>query len=120
MMRWVYGFLGCVALALGVLGVFLPLLPTTPFVLVSAFFFAKSSERLHQWLITHPWFSESIRNWEERGAIPVYAKILSSSMMSVSVGVLCWRYWHTPQQWLAITAGAICLSTAVWIWRRPS
>lgn len=55
---------GCLALGLGILGIFLPLLPTTPFVLLSAGCFARSSERLHNWLINHPKFGQVILNWQ--------------------------------------------------------
>ncbi len=56
---------GIVSLALGVLGIVLPLLPTTPFVLLSAYCFARSSKRLHQWLLSHPWFGKLLTNWEK-------------------------------------------------------
>ena len=68
---------GLVSLALGTIGVFVPLLPTTPFVLVSAFAFAKSSDRLHQWLVDHDVFGPLIANWREHGAISRRTKIVS-------------------------------------------
>ncbi|PFG27695.1 putative secreted or membrane protein [Corynebacterium renale] len=64
-MKPVFAGLGCVALALGVIGIFLPLLPTTPFLLLAAFLFARSSERLHTYLITHPYLGAYIRNYHE-------------------------------------------------------
>ena len=70
-------FIGLVSLALGIVGVFLPLLPTTPFVLVSAFAFANSSDRLHQWLVDHEVFGPLIANWREHGAISRRTKIIS-------------------------------------------
>lgn len=118
-MRWLYYSLGLFFLALGALGAILPLLPTTPFVILSAFFFARSSPKLHNWLITHPWFSEPIKNWEERGAIPRYAKLLSSGMMTISVVSLFFRFWGTELYYLPLLSFIFCFLTALWIWSRP-
>ena len=75
---------GLVALALGAVGVFLPLLPTTPFLLVAAFAFMSSSQRLHDWLIHHRVFGRLILEWHEHGAISRPAKILAlASMLAV-------------------------------------
>jgi uncharacterized membrane protein YbaN (DUF454 family) len=73
---------GFVALALGALGIALPLLPTTPFVLVAAFAFAQSSEKLHQWLLDHNVFGPLIDNWQRHGAISRRAKLLSVVSMA--------------------------------------
>ena len=62
-------FIGSLALVLGVIGVFVPLLPTTPFILLAAWCFLRSSPRFHAWLTTHPRFGPIIRDWHERGAI---------------------------------------------------
>lgn len=75
---------GITSLALGGLGVVLPLLPTTPFILVAAFAFANSSDRLHQWLLDHDVFGPLIANWRRHGAISRNAKIVSIlSMIAV-------------------------------------
>jgi uncharacterized membrane protein YbaN (DUF454 family) len=75
---------GFVALALGALGIALPLLPTTPFILLAAFAFAQSSEKLHQWLLDHNVFGPLIDNWRRHGAISRRAKIASVvSMIAV-------------------------------------
>jgi len=77
---------GILALALGGLGVVLPLLPTTPFVLVAAFAFANSSDTLHQWLLDHNIFGPLIANWQRYGAISGPTKVLSLlSMLAVLV-----------------------------------
>lgn len=76
-MRMVWVACGALALALGVAGIVLPLLPTTPFVLLAAWCFARSSPRLHDWLVTHPRFGPLILNWTEHGAIPPRAKRLA-------------------------------------------
>jgi uncharacterized membrane protein YbaN (DUF454 family) len=75
---------GFVSLGLGGLGVVVPLLPTTPLVLVAAFAFANSSETLHQWLLDHRVFGPLIENWRRHGAISRTAKAMSVlSMLSV-------------------------------------
>jgi len=73
---------GLVALGLGALGVALPLLPTTPFVLLAAVAFAKSSKRLHNWLLNHDIFGTLIHNWQRHGAISRRAKIASVVSMA--------------------------------------
>ena len=78
--------IGFISLALGGLGVLLPLLPTTPFVLVAAVAFAKSSNRLHRWLLDHNMFGPLIENWRRDGAISRSAKIVSIlSMVAILV-----------------------------------
>lgn len=60
---------GIISLILGIVGILLPLLPTTPFLLLSAFCFARSSEKLHDWLLCHPSFGSAIIDWRENGSI---------------------------------------------------
>ncbi len=80
--RVIWLVVGILALALGGLGVVLPLLPTTPFVLVAAFAFANSSNTLHQWLLDHKIFGQLIANWQRYGAISRSAKVLSVLSMA--------------------------------------
>jgi uncharacterized membrane protein YbaN (DUF454 family) len=77
-MRIFWAFLGLVSLALGVVGIVLPLLPTTPFLLLSAFCFARSSEWLHRWLLAHPIFGPIVENWRRHRAIARPAKIAAT------------------------------------------
>jgi uncharacterized membrane protein YbaN (DUF454 family) len=76
-----YPFIGFAFVALGLLGAFLPLLPTTPFLLVAAYFFGKSSPRLADWLNSHPILGRYIKDWNETRSIPLYAKVLATFMM---------------------------------------
>jgi len=78
---------GCLALACGVLGAVLPLLPTTPFLLVATYAFARSSPRLHAWITTHPHFGPPVLHWNTEGAITRKAKILAVSVMAITFGL---------------------------------
>jgi len=72
--RWILITLGSLFVGLGALGVVLPLVPTTPFLLLAAACYARSSERLHQWLLRNPTFGPMIRGWEDHRCIPRPAK----------------------------------------------
>ncbi len=78
---------GLVALALGAIGIAVPLLPTTPLILLAAFAFARSSNRLHEWLITHDVFGTLIDNWQRHGAISRRAKIASVVSMAALLAI---------------------------------
>lgn len=82
-MRVLYLACGMFFLAVGFVGVFVPLLPTTPFVLLATFFFSKSSERMHRWLIHHPQLGPPIREWQQYRVIRPRAKWLASSMITL-------------------------------------
>lgn len=85
--RAVWIFVGIVSLALGAIGIFLPLLPTTPFLILAAFAFANSSNRLHTWLVEHNVFGPFIANWRRYGAISRPAKIASVLSMIAVIGL---------------------------------
>ncbi len=84
-MRFIYLISGFSTLIFAVLGVFLPLLPTTPFLLLSAFCFARSSEKLHIWLLEHPYLGQNIQNWQENGSISRKAKVTSMAMILLTI-----------------------------------
>jgi hypothetical protein len=85
--RLIWLGLGGLFLAAGLMGIALPVVPTTPFLLLAAGCFAKSSPRLHRWLLDHQTFGPPIRNWQENGAISRPAKRLAvASMAAVLVG----------------------------------
>lgn len=77
--------LGSVALALGVAGIFLPLLPTTPFLLLAAALYFRSSPQLYEWLLSHKHLGPYIRNFRENKAIPLRVKIVSVSLVWVTL-----------------------------------
>lgn len=95
--RGLYFGLGLAALALGGLGVVLPVLPTTPFILLAAACFARSSERFHDWLIHHRITGPLIREWREYRAMPRRAKRWAYALMVLSFGSsILWMdfLWH--------------------------
>jgi uncharacterized membrane protein YbaN (DUF454 family) len=84
-MKYLLIVLGIISLGLGTLGIFLPLLPTTPFLLLSAFLFARSSEKLHSWLLNHKILGKYIRDFLRDRAIPLRIKIISISMLWATI-----------------------------------
>ena len=108
--------IGLVSLVIGGIGIFVPLLPTTPFVLVSAFAFANSSERLHQWLLDHNVFGPLIANWREYGAISRSTKIVS--VLSMFAIVLISVLLAVPAHVIAIQ-GIVLSMSAIFILTRP-
>ncbi len=104
------------SLGLGLIGIFLPGLPTVPFVLLSAFAAARGSERLHAWLLTHRQFGPMIRDWQRQGAVSRRAKRLAITMMTLS-GLLMLVF--IPNRWLALPGIVVMLCVGFWLWRRP-
>lgn len=76
---------GTLSLGLGIIGIFLPILPTTPFLLLAAACYARSSKKFYNWLINNRWFGEYIRNYREGRGIPWKVKILSVSFLWITI-----------------------------------
>ena len=72
---------GTFFLVLGLIGIALPILPTTPFLLLAAFCYARSSKRFYDWLLNHRWFGEYIRDYQEGRGIPLKAKVMGLSLL---------------------------------------
>ncbi|MGB9593629.1 MAG: YbaN family protein [Anaerolineae bacterium] len=81
---------GTLCVALGVLGMFLPVLPTTPFLLLAATCYARSSRRFYHWLMTHRWWGEYIRNYREGRGIPLKQKVLTILLLWLTIGYAAW------------------------------
>ena len=114
--RAVYLALALLFLALGILGAFLPVLPTTPFILLSAWAAARSSPRLLHWLEHHTAFGPMIRDWRRGGVVSRKAKWMSSGFMAASGAYLL---WSSHPRWAAWAAIACMGTVALWLWRRP-
>lgn len=84
-MKWILTILGLLALWLGILGIFLPVLPTTPLLLLAAALFLRSNRGLYDWLLNHPRLGPYIRNFLEHKAIPLKIKVLSVSMVWITL-----------------------------------
>jgi uncharacterized membrane protein YbaN (DUF454 family) len=76
---------GTFSLALGAIGIFLPILPTTPFLLLSAACYMRSSERMHKWLLNNRWFGNYVRNYQEGKGIPLKTKVLAMTVLWVAI-----------------------------------
>jgi uncharacterized membrane protein YbaN (DUF454 family) len=116
--RWLLQGLAGFCLLLGVVGIFLPVMPTVPFLIVAAWCASRSSPRLHHWLMTHPRFGRQLLDWNEHGVVPRKAKWITTAMMAgstVSMLVIA------PSPWLPAVGGIITGMAVVlaWLWRRP-
>lgn len=116
MKRPTFLVLGLLAVGCGLVGIFVPVLPTVPFMLLAAWCFGKAHPAWEARLLAHPHYGPHIRAWRERGAIPLKAKWASVSLMTVSavVGLVLLPGW-----WRLLPA-AIVTVVAVWIVTRPS
>lgn len=108
---------GFISFGLGIIGIFLPVMPTAPFIIAAAFFFSKGSKKWHHWLVTHPRWGSLILDWESHGVIRKKHKILSTvlifgSVISVSI--------FAPYVWMKLSGYFIFVLVLVFIWTRPS
>jgi uncharacterized membrane protein YbaN (DUF454 family) len=113
-------FLACgfAAVGLGIAGIFLPLLPTTPFMLLAAACFARSSERFHAWLLAHPLLGATVREWEEHRSIRRRTKWVAILTMAVTLTVSV--IFFVPSRALQIALAFFGLTLAVYLYRLPS
>ena len=116
--RTIFILAGWISLLLGLIGVFLPILPTTPFVILAAFFFSKGSERLHQWLLSRPHLGKMVLEWEQHRIIRLKAKIFSTALIiPLFTYTLLYVDVHVAIKAIVLATGVAVLT---FIWSRPS
>ena len=96
---------GILCTAVGIVGMFLPLIPTTGPLLLAAYFFAKSSPRLHRWLVTHPRFGRFISDFQEGRGIPLRGKVVATVAMTAAFAYTI--YFRLPELWMQVVVAAV-------------
>ncbi|MCO4753531.1 MAG: YbaN family protein [Bacteriovoracaceae bacterium] len=117
-LRPLYFFFGGLAFILGAVGAFLPVLPTTPFLILSAYFFSKSSPKLHQWLLSLPSFGPLIQDWEDKKVIRPRAKFAAILLLSVAIGYVI--FFTGKAMWLKLIMASIWICVSLFIYTRNS
>ena len=117
MTRWLWAALAWTSLVLGIIGAFLPIMPTVPFLLVAAWAFARSSPALQKRILDHPSYGPHVRAWQERGAVGPLAKAWAIIAMTGGVGLSA--YVGMPPVVVGVQA-AICAAVGVFLLTRPS
>ena len=117
-LRAVFLGLGFVFVALGFIGAFLPVLPTTPFLILAVAGFARSSTRFETWLLEHERFGPTLRAWRSRGAIPRKAKM--AALAGMIVGFTLFWIGANPGLPLTLAVAGLMLTGLVYVFSRPS
>jgi uncharacterized membrane protein YbaN (DUF454 family) len=113
-MKILLNALGVIAVLLAILGIFLPLLPTTPFLLLASACFVRGSERLHRWLLGNRLFGEYLRNIEEKRGIPRKSKAVALCLMWASLGISIWTMRPLPLKAMLVAIG---IGVSLWLLR---
>ncbi|MCX7673473.1 MAG: YbaN family protein [Thiobacillaceae bacterium] len=117
-LRLILAALGTLFLGLGLAGVFLPLLPTTPFLLLAAACYARSSRRIHRWLLAHPSFGPIIRQWQATRTMPRRAKRVALVLIALSFTVSIVFFVHDWRGQLVMALAGVILWS--WVARIPT
>lgn len=115
--RWIYTLLGWGFTALGVMGILLPVMPTTVFLLLALGCFSRSSPRLEGWLLNHPRLGGPLKRWRQSGIIPRSAKLMACMGMSVGFVLLLSQQ---PPRWVLCSVSFFLLLSLLFILSRPS
>ncbi len=101
---------GTAALFLATIGIFVPILPTTPFLLLAAFGYARSSQRFYRWLVYNRWFGAYLRHYREGRGIPLHMKAVTLTGLWVTIGLTAVRVVSSPWARLALVAIAVAVT----------
>jgi len=112
-----YISLGLICVGFGMLGAVLPVLPTTPFLLVALWLFARSSERFHRWLYHHPVFGKTLQNWEQHQVITTPVKVIAVTSMFASMTYVI--MFKQPPYYAAVPLVILISLTAWYILSKP-
>ncbi|OKL43506.1 YbaN family protein [Pseudovibrio exalbescens] len=118
MPRAFYLAAGFLLVAVGLIGIVLPLLPTTIFLILATGCFARSNPRLEKWLLNHPRFGKNIQDWRNHGVIPVRAKIMA--VLGMTGGYFVFLFTTAPTMPLALIVLAVLICCAIYVITRPS
>lgn len=118
LVRWLLIAAGALCVVLGVIGIFVPLLPTTPLMLLAAACFARSSRRFHDWLLANRTFGPLILEWERHRSIPRRTKLTAIALMSATLAVSI--VFFVEPRWLKALLAAFGVALAIWMYRIPS
>lgn len=116
--RWLLLGAGTVCVALGLVGLFLPVLPTTPFMLLAAACYARASRRFYHWLLSNRTFGPMIHEWRKHHSIPYRTKIVAIALMLATLTISV--VFFVKAAWLKALLAAMGLALAVWMYRLPS
>lgn len=114
--RWLLMLFAVLCLVMGVIGVIVPGLPSTVFILMAGWAAARSSPRLHAWLWRHPLFGSMLRNWADGGRVSRHAKWSATFLMALCAAILLVA---SIPRWASITAAACMACVLTWLWLRP-
>ena len=111
--RWILIIAGTIFLGFGIIGIFLPILPTTPFLLLSAACYARSSQRFYNWLMNNKWFGNYIKNYREGRGVPLKFKIFTISLLWITI--LTSIYFIINNFWIEIILIMIAIGVTIHI-----
>lgn len=116
-LRYLLFACGCLSVILGVIGIFLPVLPTTPFLLLAAACFARSSKRFYLWLVMHPKLGPWVRDYLDGQGLPLKGKIWALALMWTSISL---SMWIVPLFWVRIFMLISAISVTVYILKQKT
>lgn len=119
--RWAWWLLAYASLGTGIVGIFVPGLPTTVFVLIATYAASRGSERLHRYLLEHRRFGPLIRDWQAHGAVPRRAKWAATwAMLACTALLLAVMLGNASHRAWMVMPPIVCMAAvALWLWRRP-